>query len=83
MPKKKDAEKDDGEHLIIEPTQQSSHLEPIQENEELEVKLSRGNMIQKTFVCFDGKDWHEPQTAETEDFSFEIESGNTFSMLSN
>uniref|UniRef100_A0AC34EZX0 Uncharacterized protein n=1 Tax=Panagrolaimus sp. ES5 TaxID=591445 RepID=A0AC34EZX0_9BILA len=84
MQRKKEAEKDNnGGHLNVEPTQQSSHLERIPEDEELEVQLSRGKMIQKTFICFDGKDWHEPQTAETDDFSFEIESGNTFSMLSN
>uniref|UniRef100_A0AC35FQG6 Uncharacterized protein n=1 Tax=Panagrolaimus sp. PS1159 TaxID=55785 RepID=A0AC35FQG6_9BILA len=59
----------------VEPTQASSYLDPIYDN--------KGKEIKKTFVCVNGKDWHEPETGETDDFSHQIESGNTFSVITN
>uniref|UniRef100_A0A914PKV3 Uncharacterized protein n=1 Tax=Panagrolaimus davidi TaxID=227884 RepID=A0A914PKV3_9BILA len=65
----------------VEPTQASSYLDPIYDNKGL--NESKEKTIKKTFVCVNGKDWHEPETGETDDFSHQIESGNTFSMITN
>uniref|UniRef100_A0A7E4VVH3 Collagen-like protein n=1 Tax=Panagrellus redivivus TaxID=6233 RepID=A0A7E4VVH3_PANRE len=62
--------------LPPEPTQQSSRRIEIDD-------IATPNVVRKTFISYGNEQWREAgdTSAETEDFTFEIPSGNTFSML--